>query len=52
MSSPQHKQALPTGYPLHEYRIDAVLGHGAFGITWLALDNRIGYGISRPAVVK
>lgn len=33
---------LPPGTPLHErYRIDAVLGHGGFGITYLALDERL-----------
>ena len=30
--------ALPSGYRLHEYRIDAVLGQGSFGITYLATD--------------
>ncbi len=30
--------ALPPGYRLHEYRIDAVLGQGSFGITYLATD--------------
>jgi serine/threonine protein kinase/HAMP domain-containing protein len=30
--------ALPTGYRLHEYRIDSVLGQGGFGITYLAVD--------------
>ena len=30
--------ALPAGYRLHEYRIDAVLGQGSFGITYLATD--------------
>ena len=29
---------LPAGYRLHEYRIDAVLGQGSFGITYLATD--------------
>jgi HAMP domain-containing protein len=30
--------ALPPGHRLHEYRIDAVLGQGSFGITYLATD--------------
>lgn len=30
--------ALPIGFRLHEYRIDAVLGQGGFGITYLATD--------------
>jgi serine/threonine protein kinase/HAMP domain-containing protein len=30
--------ALPVGFRLHEYQIDAVLGQGGFGITYLAKD--------------
>jgi len=30
--------ALPIGYRLFEYRIDAILGQGGFGITYLATD--------------
>ncbi|MCV2353078.1 HAMP domain-containing protein [Paucibacter sp. B2R-40] len=33
-----HAIALPIGFRLHEYRIDAVLGQGGFGITYLATD--------------
>lgn len=29
---------LPTGFNLHEYRIDGLLGQGGFGITYLATD--------------
>src|SRR3954468_5436399 len=30
--------ALPTGFRLHEYRIDRVLGQGGFGIAYAATD--------------
>jgi hypothetical protein len=33
--------ALPRNYRLEEYIIDAVLGHGGFGITYLARDTRL-----------
>jgi serine/threonine protein kinase len=33
--------ALPRNYRLEEYVIDAVLGHGGFGITYLARDTRL-----------
>jgi serine/threonine protein kinase len=33
--------ALPTGYALHEYRIERVLGVGGFGLTYLALDGNL-----------
>ena len=33
--------ALPTGYALHEYRIEKVLGVGGFGLTYLALDGNL-----------
>ncbi len=33
--------ALPSGYILHEYTIEAVLGTGGFGITYLARDNNL-----------
>jgi serine/threonine protein kinase len=31
-------QALPTGHAVHEYRVDALLGVGGFGLTYLATD--------------
>jgi serine/threonine protein kinase len=37
-----HKDALPTGYQLAEYMIESVLGHGGFGITYLAKDVQLG----------
>jgi hypothetical protein len=33
--------ALPVGYALHEYTLEAVLGSGGFGITYLARDNNL-----------
>ncbi len=37
-----HKDALPRGYHLAEYTIEAVLGHGGFGVTYLARDTQLG----------
>ncbi|HZH11729.1 MAG TPA: protein kinase [Microvirga sp.] len=36
---PIHYLALPPGAQLFEFRIEAVLGHGGFGITYLATDT-------------
>ncbi|MCP5150748.1 MAG: protein kinase [Ectothiorhodospiraceae bacterium] len=36
-----HRDALPVGTMLAEYRIEAVLGAGAFGITYRALDTHL-----------
>jgi len=42
MNQPQqHRLALPPGTMLEEYRIEAVLGKGGFGITYLAIDVRL-----------
>jgi len=40
--SAYHKNALPAGYTIAEYRIESVLGHGGFGITYLARDTSLG----------
>ena len=37
-----YKDALPRGYELAEYTIEAVLGHGGFGVTYLASDRQLG----------
>jgi len=36
-----HVHALPAGYRLHEYRIERLLGHGTFGMTYLAHDGNL-----------
>lgn len=37
-----HKNALPPGHKLAEYEVQSVLGHGGFGITYLAKDTSLG----------
>jgi serine/threonine protein kinase len=41
MSTDDPVHALPPGYRLHEYRIERVLGHGGFGITYKAEDENL-----------
>ncbi|WP_177428705.1 serine/threonine protein kinase, partial [Candidatus Venteria ishoeyi] len=44
MSSQNHNDyqtALPSGYQLEEYRIDDILGHGGFGVTYKAWDTKL-----------
>ena len=38
MNDQSHPEVLQSGYELHWYRIESVLGKGAFGITYLAHD--------------
>jgi serine/threonine protein kinase len=38
---PEVANALPSGYALHEYRIESVLGAGGFGLTYLATDSNL-----------
>ena len=46
--SDDHLGALPRGFRLHEYRIERVLGHGGFGITYLAWDTHL----DKPVAIK
>lgn len=38
---PPPMSALPNGYALHEYRIEAMIGAGGFGLTYLAHDGNL-----------
>lgn len=37
----EHDQALPQGTRLGDYRLDGVIGHGGFGITYRAFDTQL-----------
>ncbi len=37
-----HRLALPVGFQIEHFRIEAVLGKGGFGITYLAVDLQLG----------
>jgi len=41
-----HKDALPRGEELGDYVIESVLGHGGFGITYLARDSNLGSDVA------
>ncbi|HKU96913.1 MAG TPA: protein kinase [Vineibacter sp.] len=41
MTTADYPIALPPRHALHEYRIERVLGHGGFGITYLATDSSL-----------
>jgi len=41
-----HKDALPRGEELADYVIESILGHGGFGITYLARDTNLGSDIA------
>jgi serine/threonine protein kinase len=41
MTAAEYPVALPPRHALHEYRIERVLGHGGFGITYLATDTTL-----------
>ena len=42
----QSKNALPAGYQLHWYTIKDILGHGGFGITYLAYDQNLAHEVA------
>ncbi len=45
---PDHKYSLPAGIRLRHYVIERLLGHGGFGLTYLAEDTHL----SRKVAIK
>jgi formylglycine-generating enzyme required for sulfatase activity/serine/threonine protein kinase len=43
-----HRNALPIAHQLQEYRLQSILGHGGFGITYLAHDT----ALDAPVAIK
>ncbi|OQY54453.1 MAG: hypothetical protein DRR08_15165 [Candidatus Parabeggiatoa sp. nov. 2] len=43
-----HRNALPIGHQLQEYHLQSILGHGGFGITYLAHDT----ALDAPVAIK
>ena len=46
MDESTHKQALPTGCRLQNYRVEGVLGVGGFGVTYLAVHATLGHRVA------
>ena len=46
MSTDKHQHALNQGDRLHWYEIESILGHGGFGITYLALDTNLNHKVA------
>ncbi len=42
----KNRNVLPTDYQLQEYCIQSILGHGGFGITYLALDTKLNHQVA------
>ena len=48
MRTETHRDALQSGFRLHWYELDSVIGQGGFGITYLARDTNL----EQPVAVK
>ncbi len=46
MNPDRHQNALNQGDRLHWYEIESILGHGGFGITYLALDTNLNHKVA------
>jgi len=42
----ENRHALPTGYQLQDYRLISIIGHGGFGITYLAKDTKLNHEVA------